>query len=548
MNFEPNRYQKAIFDHIRSSRQHAIVNAVAGSGKTSTLVGALEHVPRKESVLLLAYNNHIKKELESRVTAPNAKVSTVYACGNSALRREIHNKLEVIKWKYGHVVREAQDFILDTVAGTGRFLGAFGRREFEDTDFQRQLSLAINLGRLDLIDPSNGEQWAEICDQHDLDFCIGPEFITVLPEIMPGLFRRGIDQARHDHVIDFADMIWIPYMLGLELPRYDRVFVDEAQDLSASQLWIAMNSCEPEGQMVFVGDDRQAVYGFAGAKSDSMDAIRRALPGIKDLPLSISYRCPSEHVKLASHLHDTIEAGPDCAPGNIHYIDHDQVYDLVRPGDYVLSRTVAPLISFGTAASKKRIPVSLVKSDLPVKITKVLDRVVKFHGQDMLREANRIIPMWLEREKKMKIKYKGSRADLADLEESAETLLYFAGAYQNGEGWDRTFAQSRDGIVRHVQNIFRVEGRGAVNLSTIHRCKGLEADRVFLLNPLDIPHENAQEDWQIEQEWNLMYIALTRSKQDLYLVSPPGEKIGRDTFLNHLRSARSRRPAMVAAQ
>jgi len=54
-------------------------------------------------------------------------------------------------------------------------------------------------------------------------------------------------------------------------------------------------------------------------------------------------------------------------------------------------------------------------------------------------------------------------------------------------------------------------GRNAVLLSTIHRAKGMEADRVFLLEPLLLPHPRATRTWEKEQEENLRYIALTRA-------------------------------------
>ncbi|HEU4327629.1 MAG TPA: 3'-5' exonuclease, partial [Roseiflexaceae bacterium] len=65
----------------------------------------------------------------------------------------------------------------------------------------------------------------------------------------------------------------------------------------------------------------------------------------------------------------------------------------------------------------------------------------------------------------------------------------------------------------------------AVTLSTIHRAKGLEADRVFLLHPERVPlrWEN-QQAWELEQEMNLRYVALTRAKQALFFVEEPPKR------------------------
>ena len=60
-----------------------------------------------------------------------------------------------------------------------------------------------------------------------------------------------------------------------------------------------------------------------------------------------------------------------------------------------------------------------------------------------------------------------------------------------------------------------------VLLSSIHKAKGLEADRVFLIEPegAPVPHPMAKQDWEIEQEWNLRYVAITRAKKELIYVS-----------------------------
>jgi superfamily I DNA/RNA helicase len=55
-------------------------------------------------------------------------------------------------------------------------------------------------------------------------------------------------------------------------------------------------------------------------------------------------------------------------------------------------------------------------------------------------------------------------------------------------------------------------------LSTIHKAKGLENDRIFFLCPELIPSKYATQPWQYEQEANLKYVAITRAKQELIYV------------------------------
>jgi DNA helicase II / ATP-dependent DNA helicase PcrA len=58
-----------------------------------------------------------------------------------------------------------------------------------------------------------------------------------------------------------------------------------------------------------------------------------------------------------------------------------------------------------------------------------------------------------------------------------------------------------------------------VLLSTVHRAKGLEAERVFLLYPDKLPLQwENQQAWELRQEMNLKYVALIRAWAELYFV------------------------------
>jgi superfamily I DNA/RNA helicase len=68
-----------------------------------------------------------------------------------------------------------------------------------------------------------------------------------------------------------------------------------------------------------------------------------------------------------------------------------------------------------------------------------------------------------------------------------------------------------------IENIFSDEVKGIL-LSTIHKAKGLENDRIFFLCPELIPSRFATQPWQLEQEQNLKYVAITRAKAELIYV------------------------------
>ena len=62
---------------------------------------------------------------------------------------------------------------------------------------------------------------------------------------------------------------------------------------------------------------------------------------------------------------------------------------------------------------------------------------------------------------------------------------------------------------------------GRITLGTIHKCKGLESDTVWFLNPEAIPVKYAKQSWQLEQEYNAKYVAITRAISTLNYISMP---------------------------
>ena len=80
-----------------------------------------------------------------------------------------------------------------------------------------------------------------------------------------------------------------------------------------------------------------------------------------------------------------------------------------------------------------------------------------------------------------------------------------------------------------------------IKLSTIHRAKGLEAKRVFILNFDDLPHYKPNlKQWERIQEQNLKYVAITRTLNDLYLVKSEKMEVMKkeasifDEFINEI--------------
>src|ERR1700690_3946522 len=79
--------QKAVFENVANGTGHTVVLARAGSGKTTTIVEAFNHVPEGASVLMIAFNKSIATELQSRAPA-GVEVSTLHSFGLKAIMRQ----------------------------------------------------------------------------------------------------------------------------------------------------------------------------------------------------------------------------------------------------------------------------------------------------------------------------------------------------------------------------------------------------------------------------------------------------------------------------
>ena len=110
-------------------------------------------------------------------------------------------------------------------------------------------------------------------------------------------FVHDLNQYKKDYnLIDFADMI-TEFIKADRSPRFDVVFIDEAQDLSLSQWDMARSIWDKTGDTFIAGDDDQAIFRWAGADVDSFIAQTG-----KIMQLTQSYRIPQVVHDIASKI------------------------------------------------------------------------------------------------------------------------------------------------------------------------------------------------------------------------------------------------------
>lgn len=73
-----------------------------------------------------------------------------------------------------------------------------------------------------------------------------------------------------------------------------------------------------------------------------------------------------------------------------------------------------------------------------------------------------------------------------------------------------------------IDDLFAEDVTSMVTLSTVHKAKGAEAPRVIILDPKRMPAKGARQDWEIQQERNIVYVAYTRARETLVFTSLDG--------------------------
>ena len=280
MGREWSRFQRAIFTEVSTGSGHVVVVARAGSGKTTTMVEALNHVPSGRKVLGVAFNKSIATELASRVPE-NTEVKTLHSLGFSAVKKA---------WGWGVKPDEmrSDNMIRDVLPRGSR------HENFMAT--KKLLGLAKNL-------------WCKSMEEilrAALEFEVQSSDWSqdVLASYVLDLLERS--RERRD-AISFDDMVWLPCELNMQVPSWNDVMVDETQDLNFPQLHLARKAVRAGGRIIAIGDDRQAIYRFRGADAEAIPRMIREL-NAKVLPLSVTYRCPRKVVELAQKVVPDIEA------------------------------------------------------------------------------------------------------------------------------------------------------------------------------------------------------------------------------------------------
>lgn len=487
--------QEAVAEWCDTGEGSCNVIARAGTGKSTLLLECSKIVQGK--AYLGAFNKSIAQELQDRLgsSAKNVTAGTMHSLGYAIWRKSnptMNCKVE------------------------GRKVNYLARNLFPyDKPCATAIADAVGYAKLAGFGlpgiPNTEENWTALIEQYDLwdEITVSPERAI---ESCKKVYQKSLDLAKqHVSEVDFSDMILLPLMFSEPTQDYDWMMQDEAQDLSETRRRLMKHVLRPGGRIIAVGDPAQCIYQFAGSSHNSMDLLKADLNSA-EFPLNVTYRCPRKIVEMAQQWVPDFTAHPSAPEGAITKISHIKFWEqALHVNDVILCRNTRPLL--GIAQRLRKEGVACV--------------VEGANGKNLIALAERWgdleIHLWLMR--------------LDAYEEKEVTKYHAKEDFERAEYVNEKCSMLRDlcedlgdtsttrELVRKIEFIFgedRREREDVIRLCTIHRFKGREAGRVFLIGRNRYqPSKWAKTETDMQAERNLQYVAVTRVKRELVEVMVP---------------------------
>jgi len=486
MSFTFSQFQNNVFDFAENETGHGIVNAVAGSGKTFTLIETMKRI--QGNSLFVAFNKAIADELGRKVPA-HVTAATLHSMGLKTITKSLgRTKIDNKKIQ----------FIMNGIAQLEIYPGMKNEEKTEIFRKRSKIMGMISICKATLTDWTNSKDVAKVCDFY------GRDFDLTIMGLFKLVFQRSIEMIK---VVDFDDMIYFPVAMKLKPTKFDWVFVDEAQDLNRAQIELVLSLIKkPNGRILAVGDPFQSIYGFRGADSEAMSRIKNALEA-KELPLSICYRCPKDHINLAKDLVPHIEAADNAPKGEILHVDRDEFVKnvITETNPLVICRINAPLVGYALSMIANGHKAVVRGLDIGMNLVNIVRSIKAKNIDDLFEKIN----YWQDKEITKLRRRKASESTVDLINDKADAIRLIADTCRDPFH-----------VINTIQNLFSDDTKKGVVLSTVHKAKGLEADAVYIVKPELMPlNRKNQQDWELEQEHNIQYVAYTRAKNRLVFVN-----------------------------
>ncbi|MCX5937414.1 MAG: UvrD-helicase domain-containing protein [Cyanobium sp. LacPavin_0920_WC12_MAG_62_9] len=529
--------QQQVIDWVVEGQGNALVSSVAGSGKSTLITQCTNQIPLSQKVIILSFNKKIAEEMRSKLKLripnrfpgePDDWKHTQAATLNSIGKRVIVNHY---KWgiRQPRNVDENNEKIDDIVAAlTDELYDRRTQRYLGQLDAYKKSALyplgtppvkpkrrpcysavtgLLRLSRASLYRPTqpSGSKLKDIIAFYGIEINVQLD-IEWAVQALQRIETETVARFNESHQITLDEQIYMPWALNLRDPYpWDWIFVDECQDLSPLRIDLLRRISKPTTRFLFVGDNDQSIYGWTGADPRCFDRIKSEFSPVTFV-LTSTFRCSHAVTKFAQKYVHRITAFEGNLKGDVLKYPNGGPLPELKSGDAVLSRLKSGLISIAIRLIRDDCKFQGFDNLLDEKTLDLLQRIYE-EQTDSLRVSERLsrVAIVIETD----IDLNGCTAEKVELYDLTVALKSLSEAFPG----IRDFS----GLRQQLHDVCKGSSEGPL-LSTIHKQKGGEFDNVLIIDfsllPLVWP---GQQDWEFEQELNLVYVAITRAKDKLYL-------------------------------
>ncbi len=468
------------------------VNAVAGSGKTSTMIEYAASRPPGSRILYLAFNKSVKMEAARKFTERglnNVRVETAHSLAYRYIMRDSKYSLSSQGYKT-HQIAEILSLSGDG-ARHSEFILANHISKFITYFCNSDKAKVQDLNYLDTVKEANAKKFVHA-------------FYRVIEEGTRH-FLAKMDKAEIEITHDFYLK---KFQLSAPVLPYDYILFDEGQDASAAMLDVFLKQ---PAIKVIVGDTHQQIYGWRYA----INSLSKT--PFATLNLSTSFRFPADIAALAMGVLSMKDKLGTNKPIPI-------------TGKGKTTKTVTKATIGRTNLGLLLNAINYITDNRKVKHIYFEGNIHSYTYADEGASLYDVLSLYNGSRDRIRDKLIGSMNTMDELEEYIEStedaqlgmMMEIVNEY--GNEIPRILKNLKD---LHTGDEDR--SKAEMIFSTVHRAKGMEYDTVHLVNDfiseqkLDRVIKEAEAEKQtpdkakLNEEINLLYVAVTRTRHKLYV-------------------------------
>ena len=475
---------------IINSSGNIKINAVAGSGKTTTIIEYAKARPKNARILYLAFNKSVKTEAIKKFSDKGLRNVTVETAHSLAYRHIVYNNNYKIRAQ-GYKSHEIAEILGLRIAGEkhGEHIAANHIIKFISYFCNSDKKKVTELNYREVVsDPA-----AQI-------------FVTRHYDYIETQTRKLLSKMNSGEIEITHDFYLKKFQLSDPVLNFDYILFDEGQDASSAMLDIFLKQ---KAVKVIVGDTHQQIYGWRYA----VNSLEKT--DFKTFMLTKSFRFSQEIADLAM---DILKLKSLISEYNPVSVKGSSVPMDVKV-HAILGRTNLGLLlkAIETVTENKKLKSLYFEGNIN-----------SYTYADEGASLYDVLNLHNGKRKLIRDKLVRQMKDIKELQDYIEKT----GDSQFGMLVDivKKYGNDIPGIIKtikdkHVEN--DEKEKAEIIFSTVHRCKGMEYDVVHIVNDFitedkleklsDDSKGDALSLSRLNEEINLLYVAVTRAKNVIYI-------------------------------